>query len=51
VLDDVLDEFISLESARTLYGVVIDMDSKTVDHAATEELRAAMSRQAVAGRT
>jgi N-methylhydantoinase B len=50
VLDDVLDEFISLESARTLYGVVIDLDSKTVDHAATEELRAAMSRQAVAGK-
>src|SRR5579884_69891 len=49
VLDDVLDEFISLESARTLYGVVIDGESKTVDHAATRELRAAMSRHASVG--
>src|SRR5215467_12318343 len=47
VLDDVLDEFISPESARTQYGVVIDLDSKTVDHGATAELRAAMSRQAL----
>jgi len=49
VLDDVLDEFISPESARTQYGVVIDLDSKTVDHGATAELRAAMSRQALVG--
>jgi N-methylhydantoinase B len=49
VVDDVLDEFISLESARTQYGVVIDAESKTVDHGATSELRAAMSRQSLVG--
>ena len=46
VLDDVLDEYISLESARTLYGVVVDPEARRVDHAATAELRSAMSRQA-----
>jgi N-methylhydantoinase B len=51
VLDDVLDEYVSPESARTLYGVVIDLESKTVDHAATEELRAAMAGQTAAARS
>jgi len=50
VLDDVLDEMISPESARTLYGVVVDIESKTIDHRGTQELRAAMSKQAVAGK-
>ena len=50
VLDDVLDEMISVESARTLYGVVVDLESKTIDHRASQELRAAMSKQAVAGK-
>jgi len=50
VLDDVLDEIIGVESARTLYGVVVDPESKTINHAATQELRAAMSKQAVAGK-
>jgi len=50
VLDDVLDEMISPESARTLYGVVVDIESKTIDHRATQELRAAMSKQALAGK-
>lgn len=45
VLDDVLDEYISLESARTLYGVVIDPQSKRIDHEATAALRATMARQ------
>jgi N-methylhydantoinase B len=51
VMDDVLDEFISPESARTLYGVVVDVESKTVDHAATAELRAAMSGRTKATRS
>lgn len=39
VLDDVLDEYISLESARQVYGVVIDSKSMQVDGAATTKLR------------
>jgi N-methylhydantoinase B len=46
VLDDVLDEHVTLESARTLYGVVIDAAARRVDREATAELRAAMARQA-----
>jgi N-methylhydantoinase B len=44
VLDDVIDEFISVESARTLYGVVIDPASGLMDHEATSQLRMAMAR-------
>jgi len=44
VLDDVLDEFITLESARATYGVAIDPRTKQVDHQATAALRAAMGR-------
>jgi N-methylhydantoinase B len=40
VLDDVLDEYVSIEAARRDYGVVIRADF-TVDDAATCELRAA----------
>ena len=39
VLEDVLNEKVSAENARTLYGVVINMDTKTVDEAATAALR------------
>ena len=42
VLDDVLDEYISLGAARQYYGVVIDEQSMTVDDAATARLRAEM---------
>ena len=42
VLEDVLDEFVSLESAQRDYGVVIDAISLTVDEAATIALRQAM---------
>lgn len=42
VLDDVLDEYISLNAARKHYGVVIDATSMTVDDAATKQLRAQM---------
>lgn len=41
VLDDVLDEYISLDAARRDYGVVIDAARMTIDHARTAELRAA----------
>lgn len=40
VLDDVLDEYISIEAAHDHYGVVIDPASMTIDHKATEALRA-----------
>ena len=40
VLDDVLDEVVSLEGARRDYGVVIDPDSWVIDAAATERERA-----------
>ncbi|MBI4589412.1 MAG: hydantoinase B/oxoprolinase family protein [Candidatus Rokubacteria bacterium] len=42
VLNDVLDDFISLEMAREAYGVVIDPRTWTVDEAATTRLRARM---------
>lgn len=46
VLDDVLDEYISLDAARRWYGVVIDSESMTVDAAATTSLREEMRRAA-----
>jgi N-methylhydantoinase B len=42
VREDVVDEFVSLESAREDYGVAIDADAGTVDLKATEDLRARM---------
>ena len=45
VLEDVLNEFISLEMAREAYGVVIDPKTWTVDATATERLRAKMRIQ------
>jgi 5-oxoprolinase (ATP-hydrolysing) len=39
VLDDILDDFTSVQLARDAYGVVIDEASMSVDAAATEELR------------
>lgn len=42
VLEDVLDEFCTVQHAREIYGVVIDMDAERVDTGATERLRAAM---------
>jgi len=44
VLADVLDEYISVETAREVYGVVIDFRSLKVDEAATHALRAKQSR-------
>lgn len=39
VLEDVLDEYVSIQAARDHYGVVIDPASMTVDEAATARLR------------
>ena len=41
VLDDVLDEIVSLDAAHDLYGVVIDLPNGVVDVAATVAVRAA----------
>jgi N-methylhydantoinase B len=45
VLEDVLNDFVSLETAREAYGVVIDSTTWTVDATATERLRATMRVQ------
>ncbi|MDP6734659.1 MAG: hydantoinase B/oxoprolinase family protein, partial [Gammaproteobacteria bacterium] len=45
VLDDVLDDFCTLEHARAAYGVVVDLAKETVDEPATESLRAQMRSQ------
>ena len=39
VLDDVINDFVSLESARRDYGVAIDAETMTVDGDATAALR------------
>lgn len=39
VLDDVLDEFISVEDARSIYRVIVDRDNCCVDQAETAKLR------------
>jgi N-methylhydantoinase B len=39
VLQDVLDEYVSIESAMMDYGVVIDKVSNSIDLKATDELR------------
>ena len=39
VLDDVLDDYISLAKARDVYGVVIEPNKQTVENEATEKLR------------
>ena len=43
VRDDVLDGFISNESARDDYGVVLDEESGEIDVAATEARRGGMA--------
>jgi N-methylhydantoinase B len=44
VLEDVLDEYVSLGAARRDYGVVIDETTMKVDQGATEVLRVEMAR-------
>lgn len=39
VLEDVLDDYVSIEAARERYGVVIDPTKLEIDGAATDELR------------
>jgi hypothetical protein len=41
-LEDVLDQKISVEHARRVYGVVIGASGRDVDAAATQELRTRM---------
>jgi len=43
VLDDVLEEFIGVEDARELYGVVVDLEHERVDEEATAALRARLA--------
>ncbi|MBT4136926.1 MAG: hypothetical protein HOE48_03375 [Candidatus Latescibacteria bacterium] len=43
VLDDVVQERVSVEAARDLYGVVVDLEVGKVDEQATALLRAKMS--------
>ena len=42
VLDDVLDDFCTVEHAKRAYGVVVDLDTESVDPRATEALRSRM---------
>ena len=46
VLDDVIDEKVSIEAARERYGVVIDAERRTVDGPATEALRLGLANAA-----
>ncbi len=46
VLEDVLDDRVSLAAARTQYGVVIGADGRSLDLAATAQLRAEMRAKA-----
>jgi N-methylhydantoinase B/oxoprolinase/acetone carboxylase alpha subunit len=41
VLGDVLDEIVSVDEARDVYGVAVDPIARTVDEVATAALRAA----------
>jgi N-methylhydantoinase B len=42
VLEDVLDEYVSIDKARTDYGVVVQPQIMKLDLEATERLRAEM---------
>ena len=43
VLQDVVDEYVSIEGAARDYGVVIDPETMTIDKPATDDLRASLS--------
>ena len=47
VLEDVLDEYLSIAGARRDYGVIIDPEDLTVDADATRVLRNSMHRTPV----
>jgi N-methylhydantoinase B len=44
VADDARQDYVSVEAARTLYGVALDPESGAVDHAETERLRSQLAR-------
>ena len=44
VLADVLDRMVSIDAARTAYGVVLSPEGTAVDHDATKECREALGR-------
>lgn len=48
-LRDVIDGYVSLENAREEYGVVIDMETMTIDNQATEKLRKGMKENCKGG--
>jgi len=48
VQDDVRQGYVSIEAARTLYGVVVDPETLEVDSTETERLRARGMRQQAA---
>jgi N-methylhydantoinase B len=48
VLGDVLKGLVTVEPARDIYGVVIDMESKSVDAEATRERRSGLRRERLA---
>ena len=45
VLSDVIDEKVSVERAREVYGVVVDVSTRSVDVQATNAQRAKISKQ------
>ncbi len=45
VLDDVLDDYVSIEAARALYGVAIDPDTLQVNATETAALRQAQAAE------
>ncbi|MDC0033349.1 hydantoinase B/oxoprolinase family protein, partial [Alphaproteobacteria bacterium] len=46
VLEDVRQGYVSLESARSNYGIVLDPDTLEIDHDASEKLRAQLAEAA-----
>ena len=45
VVEDILDDFTSVELAREAYGVVVDPKTLAIDVAATKKLRAKLLKQ------
>ena len=45
VLEDVLDDYVSIEAARELYGVVINPDTLQVNSTETAALRQAQAEK------
>ncbi|MEM7747583.1 MAG: hydantoinase B/oxoprolinase family protein [Pseudomonadota bacterium] len=48
VLDDVVDGYVSVEAAKSEYGVIVHTDTQSIDRAGTEVLRAELAKQVVA---